>query len=191
MFSQLMLEKRTSFCSLGKCFWSCFAISEYVAWFKAESTMKSNSSQGGSSLNSWELTYPPKTALLSRWFSFSRLVGYVIVPWRVVHGMSFFHTPPKGNMDIQNSHIWKEIHLKNHHFWICLASMLDFGGIISNRVKRSPLTERFPPVQIRSAQVNDLRQQCMDQNIKDNFEGASQRCCCGGSISRYPKQMLF
>ena len=24
-------------------------------------------------------------SLLSRWFSFSRLVGYVIVPWRVVH----------------------------------------------------------------------------------------------------------
>ena len=35
-----------------------------------------------------ELTYPiPGKALLSRWFSFSRLrlVGYVIVPWRVTY----------------------------------------------------------------------------------------------------------
>ena len=37
----------------------------------------------GEHLPSWELTCTPKQALLSRWFSFSRLVGYVIVPWRV------------------------------------------------------------------------------------------------------------
>ena len=30
-------------------------------------------------------------------------------------------TPPKSNIDTQNSHGWKEIQLPNHHFWyLCL-----------------------------------------------------------------------
>ena len=28
------------------------------------------------------------------------------------------YIPPKTNLDTQNSHIWKEVHLKNHHFGI-------------------------------------------------------------------------
>ena len=29
---------------------------------------------------------------------------------------------PKTNMDSQNNHIWKEIHLKKHHFWYAFFS---------------------------------------------------------------------
>ena len=36
-------------------------------------------------------------------------------------------TPWKCNMDTHNSHIWKEIQFKNHHFWY-LYCMLNFGG---------------------------------------------------------------
>ena len=33
------------------------------------------------------------------------------------------YTPPKTNLDTQNSHIWKEVHLKNHRFWyLCWIS---------------------------------------------------------------------
>ena len=43
-------------------------------------------------------------------------------------------TPPKTNVDTQNSHIWKEIQLKNHHFWV---SLLDFGCVHGSRYKGS------------------------------------------------------
>ena len=37
----------------------------------------------------------------------------------------------KTNMDTQNSHTWKEIHLKKHHSWYLWQSMLDFPGVPS------------------------------------------------------------
>ena len=43
-------------------------------------------------------------------------------------------TPPKTNMDTQNSHIWKEIQFWNPSF---LVSMLDFGGVIHTKFYES------------------------------------------------------
>ena len=52
--------------------------------------------------------------------------AYVKLRWCITQQEVTPITPLKANMDTQKSHIWKEIHLKNHHFSI---SMLDFGGI--------------------------------------------------------------
>ena len=36
-------------------------------------------------------------------------------------------TSLKSNIDIQNSHVWKEIHFPNHHFFLCI---LDSRGVM-------------------------------------------------------------
>ena len=43
--------------------------------------------------------------------------------------------PMKSKIDTQNSHVWKEIHVPNHHF---LVSMLDFGGVYSMGIRGYP-----------------------------------------------------
>ena len=43
-------------------------------------------------------------------------------------------TPLKSNIDTQNSHVWKEIHLKTPSFWV---SMLDFGRVTKDYFQQS------------------------------------------------------
>ena len=74
-----------------------------------------------------------------------------------IYGLQATTTPPKTNMDTQNSHIWKEIHLKDHHFW---ASMLDLRGGYKDPQETNQYYAEMPlgfGFNLCSGEVEDIR----------------------------------